>query len=227
MSSRKIIYFLFFILFIFVANITLFYWSSDYRGFLQSIKLGNGEENDLNVSDEYTYSPKPEDVIYMNEDTGSIIPSTGTWKEGEKTQSWSLKKAVEIVMTSEDDNILKKFLSFQLKRIFIHPSLFDLTTEYPDEYFEYSNGSVSLYFFVTKTYDGVFDIFDVLSNELPFSINQTNSFWERSFYVNLDKDFVDDNIRIIIEYKKRVFWLKIKKDTYNQVKEILAYLKKL
>jgi hypothetical protein len=40
--------------------------------------LGNGEENDLNVSDEYTYSPKPEDVIYMNEDTGSIIPSTGT-----------------------------------------------------------------------------------------------------------------------------------------------------
>jgi len=81
-----------------------------------------------------------------------------------------------MVMTNEDDVILKNFSSFQLKRIFIHPSLFDLTTEYPDEYFEYSNGNVSLYFFVTKTYDGVFDIFNALSKNLPFKTNQTNSF---------------------------------------------------
>ncbi len=224
MSSRKIIYFLFFILFIFVVNIVLFYGNKDYKDFLYSIKLGTQKEQELNVSDEYVYSPKPEDVRYVN----------STWWQsswtGWKTQSWALKenkKIPELVMSDEDDNFLKLFSSYQLKRIFIHPSLFDLTTEYPDEYFEYSNGNLSLYFFATKNYDEVLDIFNALSKTLPFTLNPTNSFWERSFYINLGKDFVDDNIRIIIENKKRVFWLKIKKDMYNQVKQILENLKKI
>jgi|GEM_PF-1323066 len=73
MSSRKIIYLLFFILFVFVVNITLFYGSNDYKEFLQSIKLNNKvTEDELNVSDEYTYSPKPEDVIYLNKDEKNI-----------------------------------------------------------------------------------------------------------------------------------------------------------
>jgi hypothetical protein len=54
-------------------------------------------------------------------------------------------------------------------------SLFDITTEYPDEYREYANKHLSLYMFSSKSYAQVYNIFEVLKYELPYTLNQTDS----------------------------------------------------
>ncbi|MDR3150867.1 MAG: hypothetical protein LBU14_04670 [Candidatus Peribacteria bacterium] len=58
----------------------------------------------------------------------------------------------------------------------INTTLFDITTEYPDNYLEYYSKELTLYFFPTKKYSEVYDIFDTLRHELPFTINETNNF---------------------------------------------------
>jgi hypothetical protein len=62
-----------------------------------------------------------------------------------------------------------------------------------------------LYIFPTKSYEEVKSIFQVLTYELPYTLNQTNNFGTSSFYINLDEGYEDDNIRIVLEYKKRAF----------------------
>lgn len=103
-------------------------------------------------------------------------------------------------------------------------SLFDITTEYPDDYYEFSNKHISVYVFPTKSYEEVKKIFEVLEYELPYQMNEVNNFGDKSLYINLDDAYADGVIRMILEYKNRAFWLKIKKDNYNTVKEILNEL---
>jgi hypothetical protein len=112
-----------------------------------------------------------------------------------------------------------------LKELEINTSLFDITTEYPDNYIEYYSKWLTLYFFPTKTYNEIYDIFSVLEYELPFTLNPVNNFWDNSFYINLNEDINDNVIRLIISNKGIVFWLKIKKNEYNLVKEKLNILK--
>jgi hypothetical protein len=65
-----------------------------------------------------------------------------------------------------------------------------------------------------------------LTYELPFTLNEVNNIWEKSFYINLDWNFNDNNARIIFSYKNRLFWLKVWKKSYNKVKLILDNLEK-
>jgi hypothetical protein len=58
----------------------------------------------------------------------------------------------------------------------MNSSIFDITDEYPDNYFEYYSKDLVLYIFPTKTYSEIHDIFSVLDDELPFILNETNSF---------------------------------------------------
>jgi len=51
-----------------------------------------------------------------------------------------------------------------------------LTDEYPDNYFEYYSKDLTLYLFPTKNYNDIKGIFNVLSYDLPFSINEINNF---------------------------------------------------
>ena len=67
----------------------------------------------------------------------------------------------------------------------------------------------------------LYDIFSVLSDELPFSIKEVNNFWNNSFYINLNNDIEDRFIRLVISNKGIVFWLKIKKTEYDLVKQKL------
>jgi hypothetical protein len=64
-----------------------------------------------------------------------------------------------------------------------------------------------------------------LEYELPFTINEINNFWDKSFYINLNSDINDNIVRIVITNNWIVFWLKIKKNEYNLVKEKLNTLK--
>lgn len=228
MNIRKLLYFLFFIFFVFITNVFLYYQNEEYRDFVKKIK---GEE--IIVDDVYTwvYTARPEDVEYKEEEEeitewemelGIIKEESWTWEIVEEKEE--IVEEEKASMTSQDNAILKEFSFLQLKRVFNRRALFDLTEEYPDEYFEYTNDETSIYFFVSRNYDDLVDIFNALSLELPFKLNKTDSFWTRSFFINLDSDFNDDNVRLVVEYKKRVFWLKIKKSAYNQIKEVLLSL---
>jgi hypothetical protein len=132
----------------------------------------------------------------------------------EKTISFSKKQKTYI------DTIKWFFKWYKLKRNKQKDIIFKITTEFPSErYLEYYSDNLSLYFFVNTSYDKVLEIFDVLSYEDSFKINQTNSFWKRSFYLNRFKD--DWYVRLVVEYKEFTFWLLIKKKYYNNVRSIL------
>jgi hypothetical protein len=63
-----------------------------------------------------------------------------------------------------------------LKKIEVNSSLFELTDEYPDYYYEYYSKDLVLYLFPTKSYGEVFDIFHYLKDDLPFSLKKVNNF---------------------------------------------------
>lgn len=130
----------------------------------------------------------------------------------------------DIKLTNVEKNILDSLKKYKLKKIDLHPRLFDLTWEYPDKYFEYYNEDINLYFFGNKLYSDMKDIFEVLTYELPFSINEVNNFWSKSFYINLNSWFEDSYVRVVLEKSNRIFWFKIKKDLYEKMKNNLGVI---
>jgi hypothetical protein len=52
-----------------------------------------------------------------------------------------------------------------------------------------------------------------------------NNFWDNSFYINLNDDINDNIVRIVVSNKWVVFWLKMKKNEYNLIKEKLNTLR--
>ena len=127
----------------------------------------------------------------------------------------------KLKLTNIENNILKSLKKYKLKKVELNPRLFDLTDEYPDEYFEYYGKDMTFYFFWNKNYTDLRDIFEVLSYELPFKIKEVNNFGQNSFYINLNTLFEDGYIRIVIKKSNRTFWLKIKKELYNKIKNNL------
>lgn len=229
MDSRKAIYFLHALLFILVINIVFFYSNDSYNSFITSLKHWNTEDDiQIVINDDYGYySPGPEDVTYVLWDEN---PNLQTWALDllwDEIAQWEVKEEEEKTIYMQDDDriVLNAFSSYNMKRLFEHWSLFDLTSEYPDDYFEYIWGEISLYFFVTKTYDEVKQIFDAISYTLPFSIKEVTLFERRAFFLNLEDSFTDDYVRLVIEYKNRVFWLKIKKTMYNEIKSVVKTIK--
>lgn len=132
-----------------------------------------------------------------------------------------VSKREEIRLTNIERNILEALEKYNLKQVEIHPKLFDLTWEYPSKYFEFYSENLTLYFFWNKNYNNIKDIFEVLTYELPFSINEVNNFWEKSFFINLDPLFKDKNVRIVIKKSNRTFWIKIKRDLYEKIRNDL------
>ena len=131
----------------------------------------------------------------------------------------------EVTLWKGYRDIINLFSIYKLAKLEMNSNLFDLTDEYPDNYFEYYSKDLTLYLFPTKDYNDLVDIFQILDDELPFSINEVNNFWDSSFYINLDEDIQDRFVRIVISNKWIVFWLKIKKTEYSLVKEKLNSLK--
>jgi len=241
---NKKLYILFFVLFGFILNIIFYIISDDYRYFLQSLK----QENKYDINDDFKIDLNSividKQIDKKNEDSIFAWLSRDFWnkkrekqenkkniKKNYKTNIEKQKKEQKVVFTQKveelkitkfEKEILEKLKKFDLKQIKEHRRLFDLTNEYPDKYFEYSNNKdFTLYIFWNKNFDDIKDIFEVLTYELPFSLNQVNNFWEKSFYINLDPLFDDNYVRIVIKKSSRVFWLKIKKELYNKIKNDL------
>ncbi len=228
---RKTITAIIFLIIIFVVNLIFYYLSDDYKFFLRKIKNTN-------------------DVVYLeekviNDDEINNIDLENK-KEEEKILEWAevveLSKKNEKIFELKDNDskvalkdevvlwdnymeINKLFSLYSLNKLEINSNLFDITDEYPDNYFEYYSKDLTLYFFPTKTYDEILDIFSVLDDELPFTLKEVNNFWDNSFYINLNENIKDRFVRLVISNKWVVFWLKIKKTEYNLVKDKLNSLR--
>lgn len=233
---KRIIIFIIFLITIFIVNILFYYLSSDYRIFLKKIK---NKEWDIELQEKSFYDNKIDDEININndlniEDEIDLIDNE-IWlstkneelfeKKDEKT--WIVEFKNEVTLWKNYLEILDLFSNYDLNKLEFNSSLFDITNEYPDNYFEYYSKDLTLYLFPTKTYNEILDIFNILKDELPFDINEVNNFWDKSFFLNLDNDIQDRFIRIVITNKWIVFWLKIKRTNYDEVKNKLNSLTKV
>jgi len=217
---RRIIIFIIFLIAIFIVNLIFYFLSSDYRFFLKKIKN----------PDEIVYL---EDKVYDDTLDNTVLDDVeiiNTDKSNErifelKENDWIVTLKEEVVLWKNYRDILNLFSIYKLNKLEVNSNLFDITDEYPDNYFEYYSKDLTVYLFPTKNYNDLYNIFDVLSKELPFTLNEVNNFWDRSFYINLDKDIQDRFVRVVISNNGIVFWLKIKKTEYSLVKEKLNSLK--
>lgn len=216
---RRIIVFLVFLVFLFLVNVIFYFMSEDYQFFLKKIK---GDEEIIYIDNWIIHDEIPEE--FKNSNIAVVeYDSVKEIKEENETIAFIQNKP-EKILWKNYQKILDIFTKYSLKPIELTNNLFDLTEEYPESYYEYYSKDLTLYFFDTKTYNEVYDIFDVLAYDLPFSINKVDNFGNASFYINLNEDIKDNYIRLVINYKWVVFGLKIKKTEYNIIKEYLLQL---
>lgn len=218
---RKIIILVIFLISIFIINLIFYFVSEDYQFFLKKIKN----------TDEIVYLEEKEYNDTLDLEVLGNAKIVNTNKSNDKifelkNNTWIVTLRDEVVLWKNYREILNLFSIYKLKKLEVNSNLFDLTDEYPDNYFEYYSKDLTLYLFPTKNYNDLTDIFNVLGNELPFSVKEVNNFGDKSFYINLDKYIEDRFIRIIVSNNGIVFWLKIKKTEYSLVKEKLNLLNK-
>ena len=206
---RKLVLTAFFLLVLFGLNLIFYGFNEDYRFFVKKLKYS---WEVVEIDDTKTISDTDN---FEDSEIATVKPEVITVPETPEKQL--------LTLWDNEKKILSKFFSYELERVLIYQSLFDLTNEYPDDYFEYIgiDGDIVLYMFPTREYDQILEVFDVISYDLPFEINAVNNFWEASFYINVDEEFSDDFVRLVVKSVNGVFWLKIKKDLYNDTKEIL------
>ena len=207
--------------------------SSEYRFFIKKLKY----------QDEIVYDTQRE----IDDSFYSIVQNTGEKKlDGESIEiidtvsqeSFSFLEALSGRVRKDSPTVLKLpeiwlienevlalFQWENLRSIDENINIFWLTNEYPDPYYEWISEDISFYIFPTKTYTEVYDIFDVLSFDIPYTLNIVNTFGNRSFFINMDTNWDDGNVRLVFEYKKQVFWLKMKKNRYNEIREIISTLR--
>lgn len=222
---RKIIGFIIFLIIIFVVNLVFYFLSDDYRFFLKKIKDTNQVVylEDKVINDEVAISKEEEKILEWAEVVEASTKNEEIFET--KEDSWNKVLKNEVTLWKNYQTIIKLFSIYDLNKLEMNSNLFDLTDEYPDNYFEYYSKDLILYLFPTKTYSEIYDIFSVLDDELPFTINEVNNFWDNSFYINLNENIEDRFVRLIISNKWVVFGLKIKKTEYNLVKDKLNSLK--
>ena len=211
-----------------LGNIILYSLSEEYRFFLKKVKYqeevvyDSVDANDNQVRGVGLWDSSSGGNTRLNVSTGNgenftfldtLVAGTKDSNEEELPQ-----------MTLTETEFVQAFSPFNLKQLETHTNIFGVTTEYPDPYYEWYSAGVSIYILSTKSYSEVKSIFETLAFELPYSLNTVNNFWDRSFYINLDDVTQDNYVRIVMEYENRVFWLKIRKDRYNESKWILDQL---
>lgn len=214
----------------FILNIWLYYTSESYRWFLQNIKWEKIVEE---VNDDYRI--KEEEIEKsLEEELNEKIIINKEEANLELNSKNSLIEKIEFVQKKVDKNIEMKDYSKKFLNIFYekfwedtftmleeHSSLMEVTSEYPDKYFEFYSPDLTLYFFPTKDYNEVKEIFEIESDWDLFIINEVDNFWDESFYINLWEDYRDDFIRIILSKNDSVIWIKVSKNEYDSIKNII------
>ncbi len=201
-----------------------------YREFMQWIKWW---DTSTWVTDEYRI-PKEELKGIQNNQLWDNIGETiviDSQESLEKYKQWRLstvafqdldEKNKNVTLGTGWEQIYELFSEFNLTELQSHSALLDVTTEYPDKYFEYYDLDLTLYIFPTKSYKEVKQVFDLVQDNDIYTVNEVDNFWDESFYINLTID--DWYVRVVISSDGTVFWLKISKNQYTTVKEKLNQL---
>ncbi len=206
---------------VFIVNIWLYSISEGYRSFLKSFK---NEDVPTIVNDDYIIEDDIEELPLETE----LNQKVDLWTITSEYKEWdivTIQQEIQEVKTLEmseyEKEVLFLFKEFSFTKLISHSSLFDLTYEFPNEYFEYYSPDVTLIMFSNDVYEDVREKLEVIGGLENFSLNEVDNFGEESFYINVDENFDDGNIRIVFSNKWKVFWLKISKNEYNNVKRIL------
>lgn len=208
----------------FLFNIFLYAASDTYRDFIKWVKYQETEapSEEKNVKQEKIIQIQKEEEEKKQEEAflearQKLEAQTGT--DFLEIQPKTTKP--EIKLDAYDEYFFSLFDAYNLVEENRNRNLLWITDEFPDPYFEKKNNFLHLYSFPTKNFEEIKEIFETLALSLPIELNYVNNFGTRSFYLNLTKGFDDDTVRIIFEKDNRTFWLKIKKDNYNEVKNTL------
>jgi len=197
-------------------------WVSSYtwsKFIIPDINWFTWVENDLNI-EQKNLNIETWTIVEGSISTGVLVKSR-IEKQNKETNETDLTSAKDV-----ENELIELFISYWLKEKEITKvsTLFWITNEYPYKYKEYasSDNKITLYIFdEDRTYDDILNIFDVISYNMYFKIKKINNFWDSSFYINLDWEYDDNYTRFVFSYKNRIFWLKIKKDIYNEIKWLL------
>jgi len=211
-------------MFILAWNILAYSVSDEYRFFLKKIKYQDEIVYDWNlwVDDDQQLIIIDNPDINDDENTQIIVSQDITFLEAISGQWERVDTNILPQVTQQEEKVLEKLReNFILREVEEKQNLLGITDEYPDEYREYSNNHMNFYMFSTKRYSVVKDIFEVLTFDLPIEINEVNNIADASFFINMQDAFDDGLVRIIFEYENYAFWLKIKKDNYNRIKQAL------
>ncbi len=247
MDSKISLKIIFSIFSIFIVHLFLYYISPTYGDYFKNVKydwseINKNVQNDNKIKWVSSYTWSNFVIPDINEDfenNTNLVEEEYSVAPKEKTLSNNLIDEETLTAWDEldfkDDSVkqevLDLFVDFDLtqKEESQNSSLFWLTNEYPYEYDEYysRDRKMSLYFFKDKEYLDILNVFDVISYNLFFKVKKVNNFWDKSFYINLDADLDDNYIRFVFSYRKNNFWLKIKKDWYNEVKKIMKTISKV
>ncbi len=210
-----------------VVNIIMYAVSADYRFFLKKMKYPEEivytQKGTVTDTDKIEIIDSTPEKLYDN-DYIETSENGMTFLDALAGKTIIEQEVVLPNLSIEEQEFLQIFENYELNQLASPSTLFEITTEYPDPYYELYSPELSVYVFSTKSYAEVKNIFQVLSDELPFRINAVNNFAEASFYINLDETFDDGFVRIVLKYKNKAFWLKIQKDLYNTIKPILETL---
>lgn len=249
MNSKNSLKLIFLLVTIFIVHLFLYYFFPAYGDYFKNIKYDwkkNSEKvNEVEVIDNkekiikwvstYTWSKFIIPDINNNTEVEDNLKENNVEIETENDKNIENKTSLddenntdstnEIINDDWKQDVLDLFKDFDLeeKEKNKNSSLFWLTNEYPYDYEEYysQDKKMTLYVFKDKPYEDILNIFDVISYNLYFKIKKVNNFWDKSFFINLDSDLDDNYVRFIFSYKNNNFWLKIKKDWYNEVKTIM------
>jgi len=236
---KKIIYIISLLLIIFVFNIFFYIWNDNYNFFIKNLKHGEKilDEKIYDINDNNNILDKlPDNSCECNCDKIVLDKCENIiWNEvinevlqQEEILLNKLEEKEEVDITESYSGEINKILSYfsktklNLKKYDEYNEIFWITNEYSNEYITYTNENIELYIFPWAWFDDVYNFFDILSTDLKYTLNKTNNFWDKSFFIN----GFDEKIKIIVESENILFWLKIKKDYYNEVKKILNNIKK-
>ncbi|NDK07899.1 hypothetical protein EOM39_01475 [Candidatus Gracilibacteria bacterium] len=247
MDSKISLKIIFVIFSIFVGHICIYFFVPSYAEYFKNIKhygnentevgensLDNNGQNKNRKTAFSSYTGSNYIMPDINEDIkdSKVEKNTATEYESDSNEDNNSEEGDNII----DDNdaiiqvIFDLFSDYDLqeKEETQNSSLFGLTNEYPYDYKEYYSREkkMTLYVFKEKDYTEILNIFDVISYNLYFKIKKVNNFGDKSFYINLDSDLDDNYVRFVFSYKNSNFGLKIKKDGYNEVKDILKTVSK-
>ena len=230
---RIAIFLLFILIVLLLGNIILYKTSEEYRFFVTKIRYQDSVIESQNISlNDSVLTQNERRWLSRNTVENEVQQdelSLSALEFLESISSWRLRSEMnmqnlELLPSELTFQILSYFSEYNLDSINPEEYLFAITPEYPDPFLQWYSSDVRFYSFPTKTYRDIYDIFDVLSFELPITLNPVNNFGSQSFFINMDTWWDDGYIRVVFEYENEAFWLKIKNLHYNTVRDMLIEL---